>query len=299
MSGKIFDIVSPSYTGLGLEVLRTAPLIRAALRTGQRPRLWTFHPGAFDGRQYDVVPLQQGWEPLLPISEKHSCSNGVVWLPHTHRRGPYVCKRSLAEALACGWKGLDDKTMPIEPGAYPTFVREIAEQMFGDDGAPGMDIDPLYPADVGVEATSIVLNLVGAHGKEKGLTDASAVCAVVNRLADVFLLHSCLVLLHARVCAGQRAVLSGRNIRALIHLDSDALVARCIGRNTKVITVEGGLAHFAIHRGISPVVVGLPSWLNKTSYLYPAEQKFTRCTVDSLDVNALVGAIENQLQKWF
>ena len=262
---KTFEIVSPSCTGLGLEVLRTAPLIRAALRTGWQPRLWTFHPGAFDTNQLEVVPLQQGWDPLLPFSENYARSDGVLWLPHAHPQGPYICERTLAEGLMRGCMGLDAQYLTGEPGVYPAFVRKAALRIFGDDGAPGKDVDPLYPADADTGGSSIVLNLVGAHGGEKGLADAHAVCAVASQLANRFLDRSWLVFLNARVCAGQRAVVSGRNIRKVVHLDSDAQVARRLGRNGKVITVEGGLAHFAIHRGISPVVVGTPRWLDETA----------------------------------
>ncbi len=293
---NLFEIISPSCTGLGLEVLRTAPLIRAALRTGWRPRLWTFHPGAFDGSQIEIVPLQQGWEPLLPFAENHVRFRGVVWLPHAHPQGPYVCNRSLAEGIEHGCELLVTQSMSCEPGAYPAFVREIAFRIFGEDGAPGDDIDPLYPADSEVgTSTPIVLNLVGAHGIVKGLSDVGTVCSVANRLAGSFIDQKWLVLLNARVCAGQRAIMSGRNIRTLVHLDSDAMVARCISRNALVITIEGGLAHFSIHRGLQPVVVGVQSWLDETAYLYPTDSCFRRCEVATFDANTLVETIGNLL----
>lgn len=296
---KRFEIVSPSYTGLGLEVLRNAPIIRGALRKGWLPRLWTFHPSAFNDSHIDIIPLQEGWEPVVPAFVDQSRGHGVVWLPHGRQHGPYVCIRSFREGVSQGFRILDDSQVSRrKPGAYPVFVADTTARLLGNDGAVGDDIDPLQAGETHSLNPEVVLNLVGAHGTEKGLRSTADTCGVADRLAGRYGAKSWMVLLNSRVCAGQSLAEVRPNIRTLTHTDSDIRIARRISRLGKVITVEGGLAHFAVQRGAVPLVVGLRHWLDETAYLYPDDGRIVRCDVDALDVDTLVTTLGGILDTW-
>jgi len=214
---NFFDICSPSCTGMGLEILRTVPLINMARSRGLRVRLWTFHPLAFDDRAVEIFPLQQGHRPLLPnCADALSVNRGVVWLPHDHPNGPYVCREAFEAALLRGFRQLDEEFENMTPGAYPARVKRFCLDIFSQK--PEILTEPscpLYPADS--ESTTngqqVILNLIGAHGKEKGLSEASVACEVANRVGKNFPNIQILLLLHARVCGGQAPTIREPNVR--------------------------------------------------------------------------------------
>lgn len=296
----VFDFCSPSQTGLGLEILRIVPLIHAAFQAGLRARVWTFHPLVFDDRSVDIVPLQGGWAPLLPPA---GASHGAVWLPSTHKQGPYVCHWAVNAARARGFVALDGSAVDCRcAGSYPKLVDGIAKHLFSStsfDHATEGDTTTtgLYPPDTlgpGDEAPT-VLNLIGAHGSEKGLSDAAVACAVADRIGRTFPRRQFVLFLHARVCANQTAAVSAPNVRLLLHLDSDSRPARLLHRDSVVISVDGGMAHAAIYRGCRLILIGLTHWLNDTAYLYEQTKIYRLRTMKELSEATLADAITSEL----
>jgi hypothetical protein len=284
---------------MGLEILRNVPLIQGACRAGLRPRLWTFHPQAFDDHVVDLVPLQQGIDPLFPA--ENGRVRGVFWMPHAHPQGPYVCRRTLAEGAARGFRPLRDADVDVtKPGCYPAWLSEQVAALFADDPPQAADLScPLYPSDAMDEGEMppVVINLVGAHGTEKGISDARAVAEVGSIIGRMFPHRRFVFLLHARVCAGQSVQCMQENVRLLVHLDCDPRVARLLHPNAPVITVEGGLAHSALYRGCQLTLIGLADWLRQTAYLYPAPDKFDIETLPSFAVDELCEAINRALKR--
>lgn len=297
LTTNFFDICSPSCTGMGLEILRTVPLINMARARGLRVRLWTFHPLAFDDRAVEIFPLQQGHRPLLPnYDEALLVNRGAVWLPHDHPNGPFVCQDALEAALLRGFRQLDEEYENMTPGAYPARVYRFGQDMFGKEPEIFKEQScPLYPADS--ESTTsglqVVLNLIGAHGREKGLSDAFVACKVADHIGAKFPNVQILLLLHARVCGGQTPTINEPNVRLLIHIDSDSRVSRFLNLNSLVISVEGGLAHSVIYRRGQLVMIGKEDWLKETAYLYPKEGVFQRNYVTSFSENDLIKCISN------
>jgi len=140
-----------------------------------------------------------------------------------------------------------------------------------------------------------VLNLTGAHGNGKGLTDAAVPCAVADQVAKAYPQRQFVLLLHARVCAGQTASVTAPNLRILMHLDCDPRVARLLHRAALVITVEGGLAHAALYRGCTVILIGLAHWLNETAYLYDPRRIGGKCVLAALTEGVLFDAIAGVL----
>ena len=292
-NNSFYDICSPSCTGLGLEILRTVPLIQAARNIGLRPRLWTFHPLAYDDQKVDLIPLAQNQLPLLPADESQALS-GSVWMPHSHPNGPYVCSDALLVALERNFRQLQfGITDYSKAGAYPTKVAKVAA-LLGDVNVPPCIRDhPLYPADSlqNGEEPPIVVNLIGTNGDCKGLAKASLVAKIAASVGAVFSKNEFVFLLNSRVCSGQTVPSTSRNVRILMHLDSDSRVARLLHPNAHVITVEGGLAHAALYRGCKLTIIGLASWLNETAYLYPFPNEFNVQKLNSFSVQDFIGAL--------
>lgn len=293
----VFDLCSPSMTGMGLEIARTLPLLLAARRSGYRPRLWTFHPWAFNDADLEIIPLQQGWAPLLPPAAP---GLGAVWLPSHHPQGPYVCPGALSAARERGFQALDAAGIdPNRAGSLTDWVAATAHRLFPSQCAVAIN-EPgwgLYPADALLSGTNAltVLNLIGAHGNEKGLADAAIACAVADRIAIANPQRQFVLLLHARVCAGQTATLTSPNTHLLKHLDCDPRVARLLHRTVLVITVEGGLAHAALYRGCTVILIGLAHWLDETAYLYDPRRAVKRCALAGLTEDALATGIMDVL----
>lgn len=284
-------------TGMGLEILRTLPLLHAACCAGFRPRLWTFHPLAFNDDNIEIVPLQQGWTPLLPPVMQ---GLGAVWLPGNHPQGPYVCRCALNVARERGFHPLDEAGIDLHrAGSLPAFVAESARRLFPESG----QFDKynagwgMYPADSlaeGVMAPT-VLNLIGAHGNNKGVSDAALACTVASRVAAAYPQRQFVLLLHARVCAAQCTIVTASNVRILVHLDCDPRVARLLHRTAPVVTVEGGLAHSALQRGCPVILIGLAHWLNETAYLYDPQHNARRSIVAEFSVDELTQVIAGEL----
>jgi hypothetical protein len=135
------------------------------------------------------------------------------------------------------------------------------------------------------------VNLIGAHGHSKGISDSSLVRKIAVRVGEYFPNNNFVFLLNARVCSGQVIDSVMPNVRFLLHLDTDSRVSRILNPNSVVITVEGGLAHAALHRGCKLTILGLADWLNKTAYLYPLDNSFRTQTLESFSELALLKAI--------
>jgi len=280
---------------MGLEILRNVPLINAARRSGWHVRVWTFHPLAFDDCALDIIPLQQGHNPLLPLCDADAhIQQGAFWLPHSHPNGPYVCHWALEVARKRRFKPLEAQICDLRPGAYPAIAEQFAKELFGcSESNDVQQRCPLYPADaedVG-EANTVVLNLIGAHGNQKGLSQARLACEVAFRIGNKFPDFKFILLLHSRVCAGQSFKKLAPNVVYLIHQDCDSRVSRLLSKNRHVITVEGGLAHSVIHRGGRLTVIGEESWLNSTAYLYPEYAKLKRRIMQSFSEDEFVRII--------
>lgn len=298
----IFDLCSPSCTGVGFEILRTVPLIKAAKSAGWHVRLWTFHPLAFDDNVIDLIPLQQGYLPLLPkVHTPDSQKNmGVVWMPHNHSDGPYVCRRALSAAQSRGFLLLNGDISNTLPGSYPTLVNNLALKLFNIDQTNNPKTGcPLSPAqqDPTIQP-SIILNLIGAHGTEKGLSDTETACIIANDIGQKFSKFNFTLLLNARVCAGQSFNITAPNVKILIHLDSDSRVSKILHHNTLTITIEGGLAHSVIYRNGLLALIGQEKWLRQTAYLYPSNTNNSYNIISSFSINDLTRIITTILNKY-
>lgn len=289
----IVDICSPSCTGLGLEILRSVPLIQAIRSSGFRPRLWTFHPLAYDDCKVDLVPLVQHQLPLIP-DHKAGSTKGVVWMPHSHPNGPYVCKTTLRVALERNFEQLEILNTDFpKAGAYPAEIARMASRLGVADEAWSISDNPLYPPDSHPSEVSqpIIVNLIGTNGNCKGLSDAYLVKKIADSISKDFPSNKFVFLLNARVCSGQLIDSLLPNVRFLLHLDTDSRVSRILNPNAVVITVEGGLAHAALYRGCKLTILGLEDWLNKTAYLYPLNSSYRIKTVESFSEPALLEAV--------
>lgn len=296
---RYFDICSPACTGLGLEILRMIPLGARAISAGWIPRLWTFHPLVFNDRNAAIVPLQFGHKPLLPITD-HSHSRGVFFNPQEYQNGPYVCREAMEAARVSGFTMIDPSGIDASvPGAYPDFIRDSANAIFegtSPQDAPAREL--LYPADeYPVFPHRILLNLIGAHGTDKGLDNADAACHVGGALASAFPDIQFILTLHSRVCAGQSFHTVAPNLEILIHMDCDSRVARLLSPRTSVVSVEGGLAHAALFRGLNLLLVGTRAWLESTAFLYPGNPGFLKCIVTACEPDLLARELKPVIQR--
>jgi len=295
----IFDLCSPSLTGLGLEIIRTINILKAAFKSGFHCRLWTFHPLIFNDSCFEIIPLQQSWLPLLPAATQ---TVGAIWMPSSHLNGPYVCTHSVDEAINRGFRLLKEPKIFDRKGALPAFVNEVAENLFPRSGftrcvGPGWG---LYPADelTAEEVPPIILNFIGAHGQEKGSSNVLIVMDSANNIARAFPAYHFYLLLHARILSGQEVSSRAQNLTLLMHLDEDPRVSRLLHRSAKVITVEGGLAHSAIERECSVTLLGHKDWLNKIDYLYSPENFFRKTYLLNFSeielTKAVIGVISSE-----
>jgi UDP-N-acetylglucosamine transferase subunit ALG13 len=279
----MIDLISPSKTGMGLEIIRTKKLADILLRNKISVRVWTFHPNAFNEIPVAIIPLQESTAPVTPHCSE--IKKGAFWEPHSGENGPYVCNTALTVSRERGMISLDDKNLNFETtGSLPLHINQTGKllvdkfQCIEDSLVKGNEI-----------ADYIVINLISAHGSGKGLTNLDSANEIVKRLSELFPHLSFIYLINANTSRGSKLPYKlSSNVNCIVHYDNDIRINKIINDSRLVISVEGGLIHCACDLNKKFVMLSTYYWFKQVCYLYENDIAKSICFVEDYSVKALV-----------
>lgn len=282
----MIDIISPSKTGMGLEIIRAQSLVNMLIDNNFNVRVWTFHPYLFDEIKATVIPLQEGIEPITP--DFSEINHGAVWIPHEGQNGPYICKTSLKISNLKNFEILNDTKLNFAtPAALPAYVEKSARIL----NKKFTNIEEKSNRNE-CNSKKIVINLIAAHGTEKGLTNFNYVSNILNTIAENFPSLDFYFFINANVCKGSRIFFNkSKNVKFLIHTESDIRIQKAINESILIISVEGGLIHYSQAQKKNFFMLTTKAWHEKIAYLYTEEIMNSTFYVKDYSYESLVSAL--------